>query len=191
MSKPAAATPMQGASAYVTEAKIHPRDVSGPLQRMRHAALLWLLGMFYLLPWLRWDGHQAVLFDLPARQFRVFGLLFWPQDFLALLLIIAALSLFFFTALAGRLWCGYACPQTVWTEVFVMLERWIEGDRLQRMKLDRSPWNANKLWRRGTRHLLWIVFALWTGFSFVGFFTPATVLMTPVDFVTLRTVAFP
>ena len=182
MSKPAAATPMQGASAYVTEAKIHPRDVSGPLQRMRHAALLWLLGMFYLLPWLRWDGHQAVLFDLPARQFRVFGLLFWPQDFLflALLLIIAALSLFFFTALAGRLWCGYACPQTVWTEVFVMLERWIEGDRLQRMKLDRSPWNANKLWRRGTRHLLWIVFALWTGFSFVGFFTPATVLMQRV-----------
>jgi len=130
--------------------------------------------MYYLFPWLTWDGHQAVLFDLPARKFYVFGLTFWPQDFifLALLLIIAGLSLFFFTALAGRLWCGYACPQTVWTDVFIMMERMIEGDRSARIRLDKSPWNREKILKRGTRHIVWIVFALWTGFTFVGFFTP-------------------
>ncbi len=161
-------------AAYVSEAKIYPRGVSGRYQRLRHAAVIWLLGMYYVFPWLRWDGHQAVLFDLPARQFRLFGLVFWPQDFvyLALLLIIAALALFFFTALAGRLWCGYACPQTVWTEAFLMMERWTEGDRLDRMRLDAAPWSANKLRRKGGKHLLWAVFALWTGFTFVGFFTP-------------------
>ena len=116
------------------------------------AAVLWLLGMFYLFPWLRWDGQQAVLLDLPARKFHVFGLMFWPQDFLflSMLLIMAALSLFFFTALAGRLWCGYACPQTVWTEVFLWIERWIEGDRNKRMKLDAGPWNREKILRKGT-----------------------------------------
>ncbi|MEY4760353.1 MAG: hypothetical protein RLZZ200_209 [Pseudomonadota bacterium] len=161
-------------AAYVSERKVYPRDISGPLQRLRLAALVWLLGMFYLFPWVRWDGRQAVLFDLPARKFHVFGLTFWPQDFLflALLLIMAALSLFFFTALAGRLWCGYACPQTVWTEVFLKMERWTEGDRLQRMRLDAGPWTREKLLRKGAKHLLWAVFALWTGFTFVGFFTP-------------------
>ena len=162
------------AAAYVSERKIYPRDVSGPLNRLRMAALIWLLGMFYLLPWVRWNGHQAILFDLPARKFHVFSITFWPQDFLflALLLIMAALTLFFFTALAGRLWCGYACPQTVWTEIFLMMERWTEGDRLQRMKLDVAPWSTGKLARKGSKHLLWLVFALWTGFTFVGFFTP-------------------
>src|SRR3970282_3040603 len=118
-------------SLYVSERRVSPRDVSGPLQNLRIAAVVWLLGMFYVFPWLRWDGRQAVLFDLPARKFHVFGLTFWPQDFLflALLLIIAALALFFFTALAGRLWWRYACPQTVWTEVFLWMERWTEGDR--------------------------------------------------------------
>ena len=163
-----------GSDAYVSERKIYPRDMPGPLQRLRLAALVWLLGMFYLVPWMNWDGHQAVLFDLPARKFRVFALTFWPQDFLylALLLIMAALALFFFTALAGRLWCGYACPQTVWTEMFLRLERWTEGDRLRRMKLDAAPWSAEKLARKGAKHLLWAAFALWTGFTFVGFFTP-------------------
>jgi polyferredoxin len=115
-----------------------------------------------------------VLFDLPARKFHVLGLTFWPQDFpfLALLLIVAALSLFFFTALAGRLWCGYACPQTVWTEVFLLTERWIEGDRAQRLRLDAGPWTADKLRRKSAKHLLWALLALWTGFTFVGFFTP-------------------
>ena len=138
-------------AAYVSEAKIYPRDVSGRFQRLRHASAIWLLGMYYLFPWLRWDGRQAVLFDLPARKFHVFGLTFWPQDFLflALLLIIAALALFFFTALAGRLWCGYACPQTVWTEVFLLMERWTEGDRAQRMKLDAAPWSARQAAAQG------------------------------------------
>jgi polyferredoxin len=165
-----------GPSAYVSESKIYPRGVTGRLQRLRHTAVIWLLGMFYLLPWLRWDGRQAVLFDLPARKFYVLGLTFWPQDFLflSLLLIMAALSLFFFTALAGRLWCGYACPQTVWTEVFLLTERWIEGERLERMRLDAAPWTARKLLRKGGKHVLWFVFALWTGFTFVGFFTPVT-----------------
>ena len=165
-------------SLYVSERKIYPRSVTGPLNRLRVAAVAWLLGMFYVFPWLRWDGRQAVLFDLPARKFHVFGLTFWPQDFLflALLLIMAALALFFFTALAGRLWCGYACPQTVWTEVFLWMERWTEGDRARRMKLDAAPWSAEKLARKGGKHVLWATFALWTGFTFVGFFTPVTEL---------------
>ncbi|WP_202844826.1 4Fe-4S dicluster domain-containing protein [Luteimonas saliphila] len=163
-------------SLYVKERKVYPRDVSGPLNRLRVAAVVWLLGMFYVFPWLRWDGRQAVLFDLPARKFHVFGLTFWPQDFLflALLLIIAALALFFFTALAGRLFCGYACPQTVWTEVFLWMERWTEGDRPKRMKLDAAPWTREKVLRKGAKHALWMLFALWTGFTFVGFFTPIT-----------------
>ena len=170
-SSPPAAEP---AAAYVSEAKIYPRGVLGRLQKLRHAAVIWLLGMFYLFPWLNWDGRQAVLFDLPARRFHIFGLTFWPQDFplLAMLLIMAALSLFFFTALAGRLWCGYACPQTVWTEVFLLLERWTEGDRIDRIKLDAATWSLKKLRRKGSKHLLWILAALWTGFTFVGFFTP-------------------
>jgi polyferredoxin len=160
--------------AYVSEAKIYPRGVRGPLWRMRYAAAFTLLGIFYLIPWLRWDGRQAVLFDLPARKFHIFAITFWPQDFLvlALLLIMAALALFFFTALAGRLWCGYACPQTVWTEVFIIMERWTEGRRIERMRLDAAPWNLEKLRRKGAKHFLWLVFALWTGFTFVGFFTP-------------------
>ena len=164
----------QGNSLYISERKIYPRDVAGRLNRLRVAAVFWLLGMFYLFPWLPWDGRQAVLFDLPARKFYVFGLSFWPQDFLflALLLIIAAMALFFFTALAGRLFCGYACPQTVWTEVFLWMERWTEGDRHQRMKLDAGPWSREKVLRKGGKHVLWLVFALWTGFTFVGFFTP-------------------
>ena len=162
-------------SFYVSERKVYPRDVSGRYDRLRKLAVVWLLGMFYLFPWLRWDGRQAVLFDLPARKFYVFGLTFWPQDFLflALLLIIAGLVLFFFTALAGRLWCGYACPQTVWTEVFLWMERWTEGNRNARIKLDAAPWSRDKLLRKGGKHLLWLAFALWTGFTFVAFFTPA------------------
>ncbi len=165
-----------GNSYYVKERKVYPRDVSGRLNTLRVVAVFWLLGMFYVFPWLRWDGRQAVLFDLPARKFHVFGLTFWPQDFLflALLLIIAAMALFFFTALAGRLFCGYACPQTVWTEVFLWMERWTEGDRPKRMKLDAGPWTREKILRKGAKHALWLVFALWTGFTFVGFFTPIT-----------------
>jgi cytochrome c oxidase accessory protein FixG len=124
--------------------------------------------------WLQWDGRQALLFDLPARKFYVFGVVLWPQDFffLSWLLIIAALSLFFFTALSGRLWCGYACPQTVWTEAFLLLERLTEGKGPTRRKLDRAPWTAGKVRRKFAKQALWIAFALWTGFTFVGYFTP-------------------
>jgi cytochrome c oxidase accessory protein FixG len=163
-----------GAAMYVSERKIHPRDVDGRFQRLRTLAVFVLLGMYYVFPWLQWQGRQAVLFDLAARKFYIFGLAFWPQDFifLALGLVMAGLSLFFFTTLAGRLWCGYACPQTVWTETFLWMERWTEGDRNQRLKLDAAPWSANKLRRKGAKHALWLVFALWTGLTFVGFFTP-------------------
>ncbi|MBN8482223.1 MAG: 4Fe-4S binding protein [Xanthomonadales bacterium] len=165
---------VEGNSLYAKEPKVYPREVDGRFQRLRTAAVFWLLGMFYVFPWISIGGQQLVLFDLPARRFHVFGLTFWPQDFylLTLLLVIAALSLFFFTSLAGRLWCGYACPQTVWTEVFLWIERRIEGDRNARMKLDAAPWTPRKFARKGAKQAAWIVFALWTGFTFVGFFTP-------------------
>jgi cytochrome c oxidase accessory protein FixG len=164
----------QAAPLYESAAKIYPREQSGRFASLSKLATITLLGLFYGVPWLSWDGRQAVLFDLPARKFHLLGLTLWPQDFpyLALLLIIAALSLFFFTALAGRLWCGFACPQTVWTEAFIWMEQWTEGTRSQRMKLDKAPWGWTKLRRKGAKQFLWITFSLWTGFTFVGYFTP-------------------
>ncbi|MDH3280638.1 MAG: cytochrome c oxidase accessory protein CcoG, partial [Gammaproteobacteria bacterium] len=159
---------------YAKRQKIYPRQVHGLFARLRVTAVLLLLGLYYVLPWLRWDDRQAVLFDLPARKFYVFGLVFWPQDFfyLAGLLIVAALSLFFFTALAGRIWCGFACPQTVWTESFMWIERMIEGERPQQMKLDAAPWTTHKILIKTAKHAVWVLFAVWTGFTFVGYFTP-------------------
>ncbi|HEY6123487.1 MAG TPA: cytochrome c oxidase accessory protein CcoG, partial [Steroidobacteraceae bacterium] len=167
-----------GDSLYLAEAKVYPREVSGRFARLRTLSVWVLLGIFYLLPWLQWGGRQAVLFDLPARKFFILGLVFWPQDFIFLtwLLIIAALALFFFTAIGGRLWCGYACPQTVWTETFLWMERFAEGDRGARLKLDKAPWSPVKFGRKSLKQLLWITFALWTGFTFVGFFTPIRTL---------------
>ena len=174
MSRPIPIKLVEDGAMYASEAKIHPREIDGRLQRLRTIAVFWLLGMFYLFPWLNWGQRQMVLFDLPARKFYVFGLSFWPQDFfyLSMLLMIAAFALFFFTALAGRLWCGYACPQTVWTEVFLWMERWTEGKRPQRIKLDAGPWTREKILRKSAKQVLWVTFALWTGFTFVGFFTP-------------------
>jgi cytochrome c oxidase accessory protein FixG len=128
----------------------------------------------YGLPWLEWGQRQAVLFDLEARRFYIFGLVLYPQDFIYLtgLLVISALSLFLFTAVAGRLWCGFACPQTVYSEIFMWLERQFEGDRSARMRLDAAPLSLNKAWRKTGKQLAWIVLSLWTGFSFVGYFTP-------------------
>ncbi len=159
---------------YAKHKKVYPRQVSGWFARLRVTGVFLLLGGYYLVPWLRWDNHQAVLFDLPARKFYIFGLTFWPQDFfyLAALLIIAALSLFFFTALAGRLWCGYACPQTVWTELFLWIERKVEGSRNQQIKLDKAAMSSRKLYLKGLKHFLWLVLSAWTGFTFVGYFTP-------------------
>jgi len=166
-------------SYYAKHRKIYPREVQGRFARLRTVAVFALLGLYYLLPWMNWNGRQAILFDLPARQFHLFGLVMWPQDFifLTLLLVIAGLTLFFSTALAGRVWCGFACPQTVWTEVFLWMERAIEGDRSRRQKLDRAPWSMEKLLRKSGKQLAWITFALWTGITFVGFFTPIRSLL--------------
>jgi cytochrome c oxidase accessory protein FixG len=161
-------------SLYEAHKKIYPRSVSGVFSRWRWV-LVWLTQIvFYGLPWLAWGQRQAVLFDLEARRFYIFGLVLYPQDFIYLtgLLVISALSLFLFTAVAGRLWCGYACPQTVYTEMFLWIERRLEGDRSARMHLDAGGWNLNKLGRKGGKHLLWLAVALWTGFTFVGYFTP-------------------
>lgn len=172
---------------YEKRKKIHPRNVKGYFQSLRKLSLYMLLGIFYLLPWLNFDGHQAVLFDLPARKFHIFAITFWPQDFIFLswALIIAAFTLFFVTALAGRVWCGFACPQTVWTELFVRIEFWLEGDRNKRIKLDKAPWNFAKLKTRGLKILLWAILALWTGFTFVGFFSPIRELFFHVQTWTL------
>ncbi len=168
-----------GGSLYAAQQKVYPREVKGRFRRLRTIAGFALLGLFYLVPWIPWAGRQAVLFDLPARRFYIFGLTFFPQDFFFLtwLLIIAALALFFFTAVAGRVWCGFACPQTVWTEVFVWMERMTEGNRSQRMKLDKAPWTLPKLLRKSSKQLLWVSFAAFTGFTFVGFFTPVRELL--------------
>ena len=168
MSKP------QGAALYEAAEKIYPREIGGRFDRLSRIATITLLGLFYAVPWLAWDERQAVLFDLPARKFYIFGLTLWPQDFpyLALLLMILAYCLFFFTAIGGRLWCGFACPQTVWTEIFIWMEQFTEGTRSQRMKLDKAPWSWNKFRRKFSKQFLWITFSMWTGFTFVGYFTP-------------------
>jgi len=161
-------------SLYKKREKIYPREVHGIFAKLRNLAMITLLGLYYGLAWVNWDGHQSVLFDLPARKFYIFGWTFWPQDFfyLSVLLIAAALALFFFTALAGRLWCGYACPQTVWTEIYMWMERKIEGDRKAQMALDKAPMSGKKLTKRAAKQAAWILFSLWTGFTFVGYFTP-------------------
>ncbi len=159
---------------YEVRQKIHPRAVSGWFAGWRITLVLATQLVFYGLPWLSWNGRQAVLFDLAARKFYIFGMVLWPQDFiyLTVLLIISALSLFLFTAVAGRLWCGYACPQTVYTEIFMWIERKFEGDRSARLRLDAQGCTGRKIVRRGGKHLVWIALSLWTGFTFVGYFRP-------------------
>lgn len=165
---------------YRSEDKVYPREVKGRFATLRRAAMFILLGAFYFGPWLTWDSRQAILFDLPARKFYIFGMTMWPQDFiyLALLLIILAVSLFFFTALAGRLWCGFACPQTVWTEAFSWIELVIEGDRSKRMKLDNAPWTFDKIRKKTLKQICWIALALFTGYTFVGYFSAIKPLTT-------------
>jgi len=164
---------------YKAREEIYPREISGRFATLRWVCV-WLTQLvFYGLPWLSWNGRQMVLFDLAARKFYIFGLVLWPQDFiyLAALLIICAYSLFLFTAVAGRVWCGYACPQTVYTEIFMWLERRIEGARSARMRLARQSWSVEKITRKSGKHLAWAAVALWTGLTFVGYFTPIHTLM--------------
>jgi len=165
-------------SLYEAHKKIYPRSVQGLFQNWRWV-MVWITQLvFYGLPWLDWGQRQAVLFDLGARRFYIFNLVLYPQDFIYLtgILVISALSLFLFTAVAGRLWCGYACPQTVYTEIFLWIEKKFEGDRSARMRRDDKPLSADKFLRKGGKHLAWLVVALWTGFTFVGYFTPITEL---------------
>jgi cytochrome c oxidase accessory protein FixG len=159
---------------YAAADKIYPRSTFGFFTKWRWV-MIWLTQLvFYGIPWLEWGQRQALLFDLEARRFYIFNLVLYPQDLIYLtgILIISALSLFLFTAIAGRLWCGYACPQTVYTEIFLWIEAKIEGDRAARMKLDDAPMSAKKLLKKGGKHFVWIAFALWTGFTFVGYFSP-------------------
>ncbi len=170
---PPAAAPVE-TSLYEVRRNIYPRAVHGWFAGWRWA-LVWITQLiFYGGPWLAWNGRQAVLFDIASRKFYIFGLVFWPQDivYLAVLLIISALALFLFTAVAGRLWCGFACPQTVYTEIFMWIERVIEGDRNARIRLDKGRLGGKKLGLKTAKHGAWIALSLWTGFTFVGYFTP-------------------
>lgn len=172
---------------YKAREDIFPREITGKFASLRWICV-WLTQLvFYGLPWLSWNGRQLVLFDLTARKFYIFGIVLWPQDFiyLAALLIICAYSLFLITAMAGRVWCGYACPQTVYTEMFMWVERRIEGTRSARMRLARQPWGAEKVARKGGKHVVWIAMALWTGLTFVGYFTPIHTLIHEVTGLTL------
>ncbi len=169
-------------SMYEKRPDIYPRAVKGWFAAWRWT-FVWITQLlFYGLPWVQWGGRQAVLFDLESQRFYIFALVLHPQDliFLAALLVLSALALFFFTAVAGRLWCGYTCPQTVYTEIFMWVERRIEGDRIARMRLDQAPWGAGKLARKGAKQGAWAAISLVTGFCFVGYFTPIRELAVAV-----------
>jgi cytochrome c oxidase accessory protein FixG len=176
-----AATPgdIEEISLYEKRENIYQKEVSGRFQNLRAVTLVVLAGAFLAGPWWRYGGHQAIWLDLPARRFNFFSVTFWPQDFILLswLLITAAFGLFFFTNLAGRLWCGYGCPQTVWTKVFMWIEWFAEGDRNRRILLDRAPWSGTKFSRKAVKHSLWITLSLVVGFTFVGYFSPIRELL--------------
>jgi cytochrome c oxidase accessory protein FixG len=159
---------------YAAHQKIYPRSVQGIFAKWRWGFVFLTQIIFYCLPWLEWGQRQAVLFDLGVRRFYIFGIVLYPQDFIYLtgLLVISAFSLFLFTAIAGRLWCGYACPQTVYSEIFMWIERKVEGDRTARMRLDSQDMSLEKLVKKWYKHFLWIGLSIWTGFTFVGYFTP-------------------
>ncbi|WP_152219975.1 cytochrome c oxidase accessory protein CcoG [Pseudomonas sp. SCB32] len=165
---------------------VYTKRFAGRFRDLRRlgGALLFLL--FFGTLWLTWNGRQAVLWDLPERKFYIFGATFWPQDFILLsaILIIAAFGLFFITVFAGRVWCGYTCPQSVWTWIFMWAEQVTEGDRNQRMKLDKAPASAEKILRKGAKHGLWLLISLLTAITFIGYFTPVRPLV--MDLLTFR-----
>lgn len=171
---PIAAAQEEGGGLFAAHKKIYPRTVRGVFTRWRWTMVFLTQLVFYGLPWLEWGQRQAVLFDLGARRFYILGLVLYPQDLIYLtgLLVISALSLFLFTAVAGRLWCGYACPQTVYSEIFMWVEHKIEGNRIARMRLDEGEFSLEKLVKKWFKHIVWLGIALWTGFTFVGYFTP-------------------
>jgi cytochrome c oxidase accessory protein FixG len=172
---------------YVSEKKIYPRTVHGFFSQLRWLTVILTQCIFYVLPWMEWGSRQAVLFDLNARKFYLFAIVFYPQDFIYLtgLLIVCALSLFLFTSVAGRLWCGYACPQTVYSEIFLWIERVIEGDRSARLRLDKENLSIKKFLRKLTKHTIWIVLAIFTGLTFVAYFTPIHFLINELTILQL------
>ena len=171
---------------YEAESKVYTRKISGFYQKLRRYTGLPLLLGYLLMPWLVIDGRPAMLFDLPERKFHILWMTFWPQDgmLLAWMLIIAAFALFTVTVLVGRVWCGFTCPQTVWTNMFIWAEHLCEGDRNKRMKLDKQPWNFNKVWRKGSKHTLWLTISMVTALTFIGYFVPIRELI--IDFIPHR-----
>ncbi len=166
------------------EHRIYPKKVDGHFRRIKWGIQLLTLAIYYFLPFIRWDRgpgapSQAVLLDLPHRRFYFFFIEIWPQEFFYAtgLLILAALTLFLMNALAGRIWCGYMCPQTVWTDFFMTTERWIEGDARDRMKLDEGPWTLEKIRKKVAKHVVWLLIAWWTGGAWVLYFTDAPTLV--------------
>jgi cytochrome c oxidase accessory protein FixG len=172
---------------YAAREEIYPREAKGRYATLRWACVWITQLVFYGVPWLTWNGRQAILFDLGARKFYILGLVLWPQDFifLAALLIICAYLLFLVTAVAGRVWCGFACPQTVYTEIFMWIERRIEGARSARIRLDRQSWTMDKAAKKTAKHLAWGAVALWTGFTFVGYFAPVRTLLASIGSLSL------
>jgi cytochrome c oxidase accessory protein FixG len=167
-------------SLYADRVRVYPKSVHGPVRRFKWAVLIFCLTLYYLLPWLRWNRgigrpNQAVLLDIFHERFWFFNLEFWPQDifYLTGLLIMGAIALFLVTSLFGRLWCGYSCPQTVWTDLFMWVEREIEGDRNERMKRDAAPVNLDKAWRKGLKHTVWFAVAFWTGGAWIMYYVDA------------------
>jgi cytochrome c oxidase accessory protein FixG len=169
---------------YAARRKVYPQRVSGTYRRIKWAVLAITLGIYYLLPFVRWDRgpnapSQAVLIDFPNRRFYFFFIEIWPQEvyYITGLLILAAMALFLMNAVAGRLWCGYLCPQTVWTDLFQAIERWTEGDRREHLQRDRQPWTAERIARAGAKHFLWLMLAWWTGGAWVLYFADAPSLV--------------
>ena len=168
---------------FASQVAVYPKAVNGPARAFKWAVLVFCLLTYYLLPWLRWDRgpgrvSQAVLLDLPTRRFYLFGLELWPQDIWLLTgaLIMSAVGLFLVTSLAGRVWCGYTCPQTVWTDLFMWIERRVEGDRNARMRRDEGPTTLDKIWRKLVKHTIWFAIAFWTGGAFIMYFVDAPTL---------------
>lgn len=167
---------------YRKKGKIHAREVRGRFNSLRWGMVWFTQLIFFGACWLQWNGRQAVHFDIAHEKLHLFGLVLWPQDalLLAIVLILAATGLFLVTAVAGRLFCGFACPQTVYTSIFMWIEARVEGDHLARLKLDQAPATPRKLLLRGTKHLLWGLFAAWTAITFVGYFTPVRELLPAI-----------
>ena len=181
---------------YAAREPIFPRRVSGKFRTLKWWLMGLMLGLYYLTPWIRWDRgpqmpDQAVLLDLSTRRFFFFMIEIWPNEFyfVAGLLIMAGLGLFLFTSAAGRVWCGYACPQTVWTDLFILVERWVEGDRNARIRLHRQPWNWEKLIKNGIKWTIWLLIGLATGGAWVFYFTDAPILFSSLIHGTAHPVA--